>query len=116
MSKNNLLYKTFRLYVDGFRSMTIGKVLWTVILIKLFVMFFVLKLFFFPDVLEQKAAGDKASYVAGELTGGRVEQYAYRSAAEVVCGVRRPIGLRPPSNRIPSAILLDSVRSIVTKE
>ena len=74
MSKNNLLYKTFRLYVDGFRSMTIGKVLWTVILIKLFVMFFVLKLFFFPDVLEQKAAGNKASYVAGELTGGRVEQ------------------------------------------
>lgn len=74
MSKNNLLYKTFRLYVDGFRSMTIGKVLWTVILIKLFVMFFVLKLFFFPDVLGQKAAGDKASYVAGELTGARVEQ------------------------------------------
>ena len=27
MSKNNLLYKTFRLYGDGFRSMTIGKVL-----------------------------------------------------------------------------------------
>lgn len=67
MSKNNLLYKIFRLYVDGFRSMTIGKVLWTVILIKLFVMFFVLKLFFFPDVLEQKATSDKASYVAGEL-------------------------------------------------
>ena len=35
MSKNNLLYKTFRLYVDGFRSMTIGKVLWTVILLSL---------------------------------------------------------------------------------
>ena len=68
MSKNNLLYKVYHLYADGFRSMTIGKVLWAVILIKLFVIFFVLKLFFFPDVLKQKAnGGDKAAYVAGEL-------------------------------------------------
>ena len=47
--------------------MTLGKVLWTIILIKLFVIFFVLKLFFFPDVLRQRADGDKASYVAREL-------------------------------------------------
>lgn len=68
MAKNNVFYRVFRFYADGFRSMTLGKVLWTVILIKLFVIFFVLKLFFFPDILEQKAAGDKASYVARELT------------------------------------------------
>ena len=68
MNKGNILYKVYHLYADGFRSMTVGKVLWTVIIIKLFVIFFVLKLFFFPDVLEQKAeGGDKASYVAGEL-------------------------------------------------
>ena len=53
--------------MDGFRSMTIGRVLWLVILIKLFVIFFVLKLFFFPDVLQQRAGKDKASYVAGQL-------------------------------------------------
>ncbi len=68
MAKNNVFLRVFRFYADGFQSMTLGKVLWTVILIKLFVIFFVLKLFFFPDVLEQKAAGDKASYVARELT------------------------------------------------
>ena len=56
--------------------MTLGKVLWTVILIKLFVIFFVLKLFFFPNVLDQKSNGDKASYVAGELTGDRGGQIA----------------------------------------
>lgn len=68
MNKGNILYKVYHLYADGFRSMTVGKVLWTVIIIKLFVIFFVLKLFFFPDVLKQKAeGGDKASYVAGEL-------------------------------------------------
>lgn len=64
---NNPLCKVYRFYVDGFRSMTIGRVLWLVILIKLFVIFFVLKLFFFPDVLQQRARKDKASYVAGQL-------------------------------------------------
>ncbi len=67
MSKDNVLYRVCHFYVEGFRSMTLGKVLWTVILIKLFVIFFVLKLFFFPDVLGQRADGDKASYVAREL-------------------------------------------------
>ena len=74
MSKDNVLYRVYLFYVEGFRSMTLGKVLWTVILIKLFVIFFVLKLFFFPNVLDQKANGDKASYVAGELTGDRVDR------------------------------------------
>ena len=68
MTKGNILYKVYRLYADGFRSMTLGRVLWAVILIKLFVIFFVLKLFFFPDTLSRKAhGGDKAGYVAGEL-------------------------------------------------
>ena len=64
----DILYKVYRFYVDGFRSMTVGRVLWTVILIKLAVIFLVLKLFFFPDVLKQKARdGDRAGYVAREL-------------------------------------------------
>ena len=67
MAKNNVFLRVFRFYADGFRSMTLGKVLWTIILIKLFVIFFVLKLFFFPDVLGQRADGDKPSYVAREL-------------------------------------------------
>lgn len=74
MSKDNVLYRVCHFYVEGFRSMTLGKVLWTVILIKLFVIFFVLKLFFFPNVLDQKSNGDKASYVAGELTGDRADR------------------------------------------
>lgn len=68
----NILYKVYRLYADGFRQMRLGRVLWTIILIKLFVIFVVLKLFFFPDVVKQKAqehgqADDRAAYVAGEL-------------------------------------------------
>ena len=51
MANTNILNKVFRFYVDGFRNMTVGRVLWTVILIKLAVIFLILKLFFFPDVL-----------------------------------------------------------------
>ena len=68
MTDTSILYKVYRFYIDGFRSMTVGRVLWTVILIKLVVIFLVLKLFFFPDVLKQKAGdGDRAGYVAREL-------------------------------------------------
>lgn len=45
------LIRIFRFYVDGFRNMTLGKTLWTIILIKLFIMFFVLKHIFFPNIL-----------------------------------------------------------------
>ena len=68
MPNTNILNKVIHFYVDGFRNMTVGRVLWTVILIKLAVIFLVLKLFFFPDVLGKKAkGGDRAGYVAGEL-------------------------------------------------
>lgn len=40
-------------YVDGFRSMTVGRNLWLLIIIKIFILFFVFKLFFFPNLLER---------------------------------------------------------------
>lgn len=47
------------MYRDGFRQMTIGRTLWALILIKLFILFFVIKLFFFPDILEKNYDSDK---------------------------------------------------------
>lgn len=67
MNKQSFLYKAYHLYADGFRHMTIGKTLWAVILIKLFIIFAVLKLFFFPDFLKEHAQGDKPEYVANEV-------------------------------------------------
>ena len=67
MDKGNFLHKVYHLYYDGFRQMTLGKTLWAIILIKLFVIFIVLKLFFFPNFLKQHAKGDEAGYVAIEL-------------------------------------------------
>lgn len=57
----------YRFYVDGFKSMTIGKTLWMLIIIKLFVMFFILKLFFFPSFLKDKTTEEKQEYVGNEL-------------------------------------------------
>ena len=45
----------FRIYAEGLRGMTWGKTLWIIVLIKLFVMFAVLKLFFFQPTLKGDA-------------------------------------------------------------
>ena len=47
----NTLLSVWNFYLEGFRSMTLGRTLWIIILLKLFIMFFILKLFFFPDFL-----------------------------------------------------------------
>jgi hypothetical protein len=48
----NRLTAIFRFYRDGFKEMTWGRVLWALILIKLFVLFGVLRLFFFRPYLQ----------------------------------------------------------------
>ena len=63
MNNKSFIYRVFDLYYDGFRHMTLGKTLWVIILIKLFIIFIVLKLLFFPDVLKQKAQGSSESDV-----------------------------------------------------
>ena len=62
--------KVFQFYYDGFRSMTVGKRLWAIILIKLFVMFAILKIFFFPDLLKKNFNTDeeRSRFVIEELT------------------------------------------------
>ena len=58
------------LYVDGFRSMTLGKTLWLIIGIKLFIFFVIIKLLFFPNFLSTKCDTDeeKTEYVRHQLT------------------------------------------------
>ena len=64
----NIVVRIFDFYVDGFRQMTWGRSLWLIILIKLFVMFAILKCFFFPDFLADKGTnGEIHDYVATEL-------------------------------------------------
>ena len=67
MIKTQMFLSIWKFYLDGFRSMTIGRTLWILILIKLFIMFVILKLFFFPDFLKGKTAEEKQDYVGNEL-------------------------------------------------
>jgi hypothetical protein len=63
----------FHFYVEGFKNMKLGKTLWAIILIKLFVMFVILKMLFFPNFLNQRFDNDneKGNHVLEELTNRR---------------------------------------------
>lgn len=65
-----VLKKIFHMYYDGFRSMVLGRTLWKLILIKLFIMFAILKVFFFPDFLGTNFSTDaeRADHVLQNLT------------------------------------------------
>jgi len=58
------------LYIDGFKNLSSwGRKIWIIILIKLFIMFAILKLFFFPDILKEKYDNDeqRSEYVMDQL-------------------------------------------------
>lgn len=65
-----MIKKIFQFYVDGFRQMRLGKILWAIIGIKLFVMFVILKLFFFPNTISEQSelrGVGKSEFVADEI-------------------------------------------------
>ena len=66
----NVLLRIYHFYRDGFRQMTLGRILWKIIFIKLFVLFAVLKFFFFPDFLASRFTTDqqRADHVIDQLT------------------------------------------------
>ncbi len=54
-----IIYKIIRFYYHGFKNMEpYGKRLWIIIFIKLFIMFAILKIFFFQDILQTKYKSD----------------------------------------------------------
>jgi hypothetical protein len=66
----NWIKKIFNFYYEGFRSMTWGRSLWLLILIKLFLVFFIMKLFFFSNKFEHKFKTDeeRSMHVLENLT------------------------------------------------
>ena len=67
----NPFVRAYRFYRDGFRGLTpTSKKLWLIIALKLFIMFAILKVFFFPNFLKQQVGSDstaKSEYVQQEL-------------------------------------------------
>ena len=75
MKKSSFFYKVFDLYYEGFKNMTIGKTLWAVIAVKLFIIFIVLKLLFFPNYVKTNAEkGHEAEFVSQEVIGRTIEK------------------------------------------
>ena len=54
-------------YIDSFKSMTWGKELWVLIILKLVILFLVLRLFFFKPVLAGKSTEQKSTFVGEQL-------------------------------------------------
>ena len=69
--KQNILVRIWHFYVEGFKNMDRwGRQVWIIIILKLFIMFFVLKMFFFPNFLKTNFATDeqRSEHVLENLT------------------------------------------------
>ncbi|MFO7863719.1 MAG: DUF4492 domain-containing protein [Salinivirgaceae bacterium] len=67
----NIFKRIYLFYYNGFRDMPkYGVQLWILILLKLFIMFGILKVFFFPDILETRfeTEEEKSKYIIEQLT------------------------------------------------
>ncbi len=57
--EQGLLRGVWTFYRDGFRNMVLGRTLWKIIFLKLLIMFAVLKVFFFPNFLQENFHNDR---------------------------------------------------------
>lgn len=62
-----VLISVWNFYVDGFRSMTWGRQLWWLILLKVIILFLVLRAFFFTPVLAGKNEQERIEHVGNQL-------------------------------------------------
>lgn len=67
--KRNIFGSVLRFYVDGFRNMTWGRPLWGLIILKIIILFAILRVFFFQPVLSGKTDEEKSEFVGEQLTG-----------------------------------------------
>lgn len=64
-----MLKNIVRFYVQGFANMTLGRTLWKIIVIKLLVIFIVLKFFIYGNSIHDiGGAKERSEYVLGNLT------------------------------------------------
>lgn len=73
--KKGFFPKLIQLWKEGLRSMTWGKPLWILNIIKLLILFGVLRLFFFPNFLKEqsKTKEGRQEYVRNELVHRAME-------------------------------------------
>lgn len=64
----HIFLSIYNFYADGFRNMTWGRPLWWLILLKIVILFLVLRAFFFKPVLAGKSEEQRIEHVGTELT------------------------------------------------
>ena len=64
----NTLISVWELYRDGFKNMTWGKPLWGLIILKVFIMFAILRVFFFKPAMAGLTDEQKSEQVGSHLT------------------------------------------------
>ena len=65
---DSLFFRVFRFYRDGFRAMDVGRTLWIVIVVKLIVIFAMLRLLFFAPALGGMDSSERAATVMERMT------------------------------------------------
>lgn len=73
MSIKTIFTKIAYLYIDGFKNMKTGKLLWKIILFKFVVFILIMKIFFFPNFLKTNFTTDeeRSHHVLDNLTQGK---------------------------------------------
>jgi uncharacterized membrane protein len=66
------LSSVWRFYRDGFRNMTWGRPLWLLIILKIIILFGVLRVFFFKPAMAGKSEEEKSEIVGTSLTEGNI--------------------------------------------
>ena len=74
MASENPLRTIASFYTDGFRQMTWGRTLWIIILLKLFVIFVVLRIFFFQPMLKGLDDAQKSEQVGRRLKNVQINR------------------------------------------
>ena len=65
-----IFLKIVYLYIDGFKNMRVGKLLWKIIAFKFIVFILIMKVFFFPNFLKTNFSTDeqRSEHVLDNLT------------------------------------------------
>lgn len=61
------IIKVWNFYIEGFRAMTWGRQLWLVVLLKVVILFVLLRCFFFRPILAGKSEEQRSEYVGEQL-------------------------------------------------
>lgn len=73
--QRSVILKIWRFYIDGFKDLSVwGRNVWIIILIKLFILFVIIRLFFMPDFLKKNYKTDeqRSRHVLENLTNSNL--------------------------------------------